>query len=119
MTAKELIISFLQQNDGAKSVDIHAHLATHGLKRESSMSTLSKLAQSGEVLRHRFQNEYVCWLANRDVVITESSLRNRLSNANRRLTAMNSVNVVFDECRESSMVYQFDRMLAAAREVRA
>ncbi|VXB50947.1 conserved hypothetical protein [Pantoea brenneri] len=120
MTAKELIITYLQQHKGgSRSVDIHAHLVEHGLKRESSMSALSKLVHSGEVLRARFRQDYICWLKNTSVVISPSELRNRLSNANRRLNAMNSINVVFDECRTNSQVYRMDQLLRSAREVRA
>lgn len=119
MTSKELILTYLKENGGSRSVDIHAYLAKHGLKRESSMSALSHLVRAGEVMRARFRRDYICWLKNSDVVISPSEMRNRLSNANRRLNAMNSINVVFDECRANSQVYRMDQLLRSAREVRA
>lgn len=88
MTSKELILTYLQEHGGSRSVDIHAHLADHGLKRESSMSALSKLVRAGEVIRARFRQDYICWLKNTNVVISPSEMRNRLSNANRRLNAL-------------------------------
>ncbi|MGC0818477.1 hypothetical protein WKH08_09525 [Pantoea agglomerans] len=119
MTSKELILTYLQEHGGSRSVDIHAHLAEHGLKRESSMSALSKLVRAGEVMRARFRQDYICWLKNTNVVISPCEMRNRLSNANRRLNAMNSINVVFDECRANSPIYRMDQLLRSAREVRA
>lgn len=119
MTSKELILTYLKENGGSRSVDIHAYLAKHGLKRESSMSALSKLIIAGEVIRARFKNDNICWLKNAERVITPNEIHNRLSNANRRLNAMNSINVVFDECRANSQVYRMDQLLRSAREVRA
>jgi hypothetical protein len=119
MTSKEIILTYLKENGGSRSVDIHAHLAKHGLKRESSMSALSKLIIAGEVMRARFKNDNICWLKNAEREITPNEIHNRLSNANRRLNAMNSINVVFDECRANSPIYRMDQLLRSAREVRA
>lgn len=119
MTSKELILTYLKENGASKSVDIHAHLEQHGLKRDSSMSALSKLIIAEEVMRIRCGQDNICWLKNAERVIKPNEIHNRLSNANRRLTAMNSINVVFDECRANSQVYRMDQLLRSAREVRA
>lgn len=116
MTAKELIIAFLAENGGTKSSDIHAHLENHGLRRDSSMCALGKLHRAGIVLRYRYGRDFINWLRDADEKFEVSDINRRLSNANRRLTPSNSVNIIFDECRKTSHIYQIDKLL---REVRA
>lgn len=105
MTTRQLITLFLQREGTASAASIHSFVAANGGRRETSMSMLSDMAERGEVRRHRFRSEYICWLAERGTVAEVQPAK--------------KVNVVFDECRTHSRVYQFDQLLRAAREVRA
>ncbi|MCS4496225.1 hypothetical protein NXS97_18925 [Pantoea sp. B623] len=118
MTAKELIYAFLKERGSARSVDIHAHLEKQGLRRDSSMCALSKLYKAGIVFRHQHGRDFICWLRDASQDFEISEINRRLSNANRRLTPCNSVNIIFDECRKTSHIYQMDQLLREARELR-
>lgn len=103
MTTRELITLFLKREGTASAASIHSFVAVNGGRRESSMSMLSNMVERGEVRRHSFRNEYICWLAERGTM---------------QIQPAKKVNVVFDECRANSRVYQFDQLLRSAREVR-
>lgn len=104
MTTRELITFFLKREGTASATSIHNFVSAKGGRRETSMSMLSNMAERGEVRRHHVRNEYICSLAERGTPAEVQPAK--------------KINVVFDECRAHSRVYQFDQLLRVAREMR-
>lgn len=103
MTTRELITFFLKREGTASATSIHNFVSAKGGRRETSMSMLSNMAERGEVRRHHVRNEYICSLADRSTADIKPTKK---------------VNVVFEECRTNSRLYQLDQLLRSAREVR-
>lgn len=117
MTAKDLIIEYLSAHGDAKSDELHDYVESKGLQRVSSCATLCRMVKKGQVIKEGYHKDFVCWLAAGSNRESAGCIPRMLRDTSRRYNRENSVNVIFDECRELSHIYQVDRLLAGVRGV--
>ncbi|MFT4271831.1 MAG: hypothetical protein QM578_12535 [Pantoea sp.] len=112
MMIREEIIKYLKEQGHATSTQVHNHIETLGFLRCSSMGMLSKMVTAGIVIRHGYHQDHVCRLR---TGYTDGKAA-RVPQANFQKPRKDSVNSVFEECRQLSAVQQFDRLIKQARE---
>lgn len=115
MMIREEIIKYLKERGHATSTQVHDHIETLGFLRCSSMGILSKMVTAGIVSRQGHNHDHVCRL--RVGYSDGKSARARQTNLQK--PRKDSVNSVFEECRQLSPVQQFDRLIKQAREADA
>lgn len=116
MSTRKLIMAYLLRHGTTESGDLYRHIVEKGGTHKAAMSMLSDMIDKGEVKRHRYKNQSICWLADADAAARYIGGAEIGSVMRRGMPR--AYNCIFDECREHSRVYQLDQLLRAAREVR-
>lgn len=115
MTAKDLIIEYITEHGDATSEELHDYVQSKGLQRVSSCATLCRMFKKGEVIKEGYHKDFVCWLAAGSNRVGAGTIPRQLRDTSRWYSRENSVNVIFDECRTLSYIYQVDQLLAGVR----
>ena len=116
MTTRKLILAYLLRHGTTTSTSIYLYVVQQGGTHKAAMSMLSDMVDKGEVMRHKHKNASTCWLSDPDAAMRQIGSDEVGPVARRSMPV--AYNCIFDECREHSRIYQFDRLLRSAREVR-